>query len=124
MTNEECIFPEEGFAVEETAGEDKKDNKKVEAEASAEVAETPWLDFLEQYPEYRAEELPEGMVEAVEKGEKPLVAYLRLENERLKENLRLMKEEGLLRRASVGSAKSCGEEEAPDEFIQGLMGKD
>lgn len=118
MNNEENLFPEEN---KETEAE--KNSADTAAESGIGV-KTPWLDFMEKYPQFRAEDLPEGMAKAVSEGENPTECYLRLENERLRENLRLLKEEKLLRSTCIGSVKSAGDEEEADEFVLGLFGND
>lgn len=114
---DENIFPEEGFPVggEEPAPEEPKIEETIANE------DTPWLKFIEKYPQYMNEPLPEGMEEAVAAGETPTEAYLRLENQRLNEKLRLIKVEELLRNAAVGSAKSTAAESPEDDFAAGLM---
>lgn len=113
---DENIFPEEGFPVggEEPAPEVKEPE-------TADEENTPWLKFIEKYPQYMNEPLPEGMEEAVAAGETPTEAYLRLENQRLNEKLRLIKVEELLRNAAVGPAKSTAAESPEDDFAAGLM---
>lgn len=53
---DENIFPEEGFPVggEEPAPEVKEPE-------IADEENTPWLKFIEKYPQYMNEPLPEGM---------------------------------------------------------------
>lgn len=113
---DENIFPEEGFPV----GGQEPEPEQPEPE-KAEADDTPWLKFIEKYPQYMNEPLPEGMEEAVAAGESPTEAYLRLENRRLEERLRLIRMEELLRRASTGSAKSTAAESPEDDFAAGLM---
>ena len=55
------------------------------------------------------------------KGETPTEAYLRLENDRLEKNLRLLRVEKMLRETSVGPAKSSCAENPADEFAEGLL---
>lgn len=83
--------------------------------------ETPWLRFIEKYPRYAAEPLPEGMNEAVRGGEDPTMAFLRLENQRLEHDLELLRREQVLRAACMGSAKSAAVPDEPDEFAKGLL---
>ena len=83
--------------------------------------ETPWLRFIEKYPRYAAEPLPEGMNEAVRAGEDPTMAFLRLENQRLEHDLELLRREQVLRAACMGSAKSAAVPDEPDEFAKGLL---
>lgn len=113
---DENIFPEEGFPV---GGEEPAPEVKEPEIANEE--NTLWLKFIEKYPQYMNEPLPEGMEEAVAAGETPTEAYLRLENQRLNEKLRLIKVEELLRNAAVGPAKSTAAESPEDDFAAGLM---
>ncbi len=114
---DENIFPEEGFPVggQETVVEEKKEIETLDKN------DTPWLKFIEKYPQYINEPLPEGMEEAVAAGENPTEAYLRLENQRLSEKLKLLKVEALLKNASVGSGRSTKAESPEDDFAAGLM---
>lgn len=115
MTNEE-IFPEEGFPV------GGKEAKPPEPEQNlSDDGGLPWLRFLERFPKFKNEPLPEGLAEAVEKGETPTEAYLRLENDRLEKNLRLLRVEKMLRETSVGPAKSSCAESPVDGFAEGLL---
>ena len=83
--------------------------------------ETPWLRFIEKYPRYAAEPLPEGMSEAIRAGEDPTMAFLRLENQRLEHDLELLRREQVPRAACMGSAKSAAAPDEPDEFAKGLL---
>jgi len=113
---DENLFPEEGFPVggEEPAPAEPEEQK-------AEESDTPWLKFIEKYPQYMNEPLPEGLEEAVAQGESPTEAYLRIENQRLNEKIKLLRVEELLRNASSGPAKSTCAESPEDEFAAGLM---
>ncbi len=113
---DEEIFPEEGFPV----GGKEPEHPKPEQNLSDD-GELPWLRFLERFPKFKNEPLPEGLQEAVEKGETPTEAYLRLENDRLEKNLRLLRVEKMLRETSVGPAKSSCAENPADEFAEGLL---
>lgn len=115
MTDEE-IFPEEGFPV------GGKEAKPPEPEQNlSDDGGLPWLRFLERFPKFKNEPLPEGLAEAVEKGETPTEAYLRLENDRLEKNLRLLRVEKMLRETSIGPAKSSCAESPVDGFAEGLL---
>lgn len=112
---DENIFPEEGFPI----GGEEPEKQPAPAEEILDE-DTPWLNFIEKYPQYMNEPLPEGMEEAVAAGESPTEAYLRLENERLAERLRLLRLEELLRKSSAGSARSTRAESPEDDFAAGL----
>ena len=84
-------------------------------------SETRWLRFLEKYPRYASEPLPAGMTEAVQAGEDPTMAFLRLENARLEHDLQLLRREQVLRSACVGSARTSAPPEEPDDFAKGLL---
>ncbi len=113
---DENIFPEEGFSEEEEQVREKKKD-----EDTLEDTDTPWLKFVEKYPQYINEPLPEGLTEAVGAGEDPTEAYLRIENERLNEKLKLLKIEALLKNSSAGSGKSTAAENPEDDFAAGLL---
>lgn len=83
--------------------------------------ETPWLRFIKSYPRYASEPLPEGMSAAVQAGEDPTMAFLRLENARLEHDLELLRREQVLKAACMGSAKSAAVPDEPDEFAKGLL---
>ena len=83
--------------------------------------ETKWLRFFKQYPRYVSQPLPAGMNAAVEAGEDPTMAFLRLENARLEHDMELLRREQVLRAACVGSAKSAAVPEEPDDFAKGLL---
>lgn len=76
---------------------------------------------MEKYPRYASEPLPAGMTEAVQAGEDPTMAFLRLENARLEHDLQLLRREQALRSACVGSARTSAPPEEPDDFAKGLL---
>lgn len=115
MTDEE-MFPEEGFPV------GGKEAKPPEPEQQlSDDGNLPWLRFLERFPKFKNEPLPEGLAEAASRGETPTEAYLRLENDRLEKNLRLLRVEKMLRETAVGPAKSDRAESPVDDFAGGLL---
>lgn len=114
---DENIFPEEGFP---TGGEEQP-QKAADKPQEEQKLDTPWLKFMEKYPQYMNEPLPEGMKEAVLKGETPVEAYLRIENARLEQNLQLMRVEKMLRNTSSGPAASSRAETPEDDFAAGLL---
>lgn len=116
LMTDEGIFPEEGFPV------GGKEAKPPEPEQNlSDDGDLPWLHFLERFPKFKNEPLPEGLAEAAAQGETPTEAYLRLENDRLEKNLRLLRVEKMLRETAVGPAKSSRAESPVDGFAEGLL---
>ena len=118
--------PKEGCAAAPTAGADGAKNALQggffkESSTHLDESETRWLRFLEKYPRYASEPLPAGMTEAVQAGEDPTMAFLRLENARLEHDLQLLRREQALRSACVGSARTSAPPEEPDDFAKGLL---
>lgn len=117
MTDEdEKMFPEE--EIPETGDEHSETGENNENPAEN---YTPWLEFVEQYPKYMTEKLPQSVIDAVQKGENPIVGYLLGENERLGKEIQMMRAEDMLRRSSVGGASSTKAEKAGDDFAAGLL---
>lgn len=118
--------PKEGCAPAATAGADGAKSALQsgffkESPTHLDESETRWLRFLEKYPRYASEPLPAGMTEAVQAGEDPTMAFLRLENARLEHDLQLLRREQALRSACVGSARTSAPPEEPDDFAKGLL---
>lgn len=101
-----------------TAAADAK-TKAEEDEAAA------WAAMVEEYPDYTADNIPEDILEAVEKGQTPLEAARAFELAQLRERVRsyetgAQKQNELNRQRSLGSMKG-GSPGGGDPFLEGLF---
>jgi len=111
---EGVIFDEADLAPRETP--------KEETQTAAQTAEgdTPWLDLAERYPDFMKVCGNGEFRAAVKGGERPVEAYLRLENARLAGEMEALRRETALRDAAIGSVQSSADEAPGDPFIEGL----
>ena len=110
---QEDLFSEEDFA----AGGESAPAPEPE---KGHGGDYPWLELAERFPDFEEKCRGEEFMQAVKAGERPVEAYMRLENQRLERECALLRQEMLLRDRTLGAAASTAAESPEDPFIEGL----
>lgn len=86
----------------------------------ADDAITPWREYFAQHPEIEdVSKLDPALIEAVRAGETPLAAEMRLQNEKLKDELAILKKQQENKHKALGNLQSEAAASA-DDFLAGF----
>lgn len=106
-----------------TIKESERKEREAKEKADRETAEQkPWIDFFTRHPDVKAENLSEDLMSRVREGMTPTEAYLMLENEKLKADADIARQNKENLDRAVGSAKGNGGKVKKDPFLEGFNG--
>ena len=119
-------YPDAPDALIRELAERRTKTERADAKTKAEAAEAAdWAAMVEQYPDWNADNIPEDILEAVQKGKKPLEAARDFELAQLRERVHSY-ETGAQRQNELNKQRSTGSlkgdvPKTTDPFLEGLF---
>ncbi|MBE7026113.1 MAG: hypothetical protein E7410_00885 [Ruminococcaceae bacterium] len=95
---------------------------KLEGERLLAEKKKPFYDFAKAYPNVLPEDIPDEVWHKFHNGTDLCTAYALYENEKLKREVMMQKQNENASLRSVGSAISSAAQNVPDSFLEGLFG--